>query len=80
VLRPSDLVLSRTASAGPAPRNRFPARITRIEPGPAVAWVHLDAGGTDLVAAVTAGTAEELALAAGGEVVVSIKATAVHLI
>lgn len=80
VLRPSDLTLSRTTSGGPAPRNRFPARVTRIERGSAVAWVHLDAGGTALVAAVTAGTAEELGLASGSEMIVSIKATAVHLI
>ncbi len=80
VIRPADLLLSRTATPGPAPRNRFEATVTRIERGSAVAQVHLDAGGTALVAAVMTTTAEELELAPGTRVVVAIKATAIHLI
>jgi len=80
VIRPADLALSRGASEGPAPRNRFSARVSRIERETAVAQVHLDVGGTGLVAAVMAVTAEELGLAPGVDVQVAIKATAIHLI
>lgn len=80
VLRPADLVLSRTASAGPAPRNRFEGRIVRIERGSAVAHVHLDVAGISMVAAVMTSTAEEMGLSAGGAIMVAVKATAVHLI
>ena len=80
VIRPADLLLSRTEGHEPAPRNRFPAVITRVERGSAVAQVHLDAGGTALVAAVMSTTAEELGLAPGATVAVAIKATAIHLI
>jgi molybdopterin-binding protein len=80
VLRPADLIVSRDRSAGPAPRNRLPARVNRVEHGSAVAHVHLDVAGTALVAAVTASTAEEMSLATGDQVVVSVKATAIHLI
>ena len=80
VLRPADLIVSRDRSEGPAPRNRLAATVVRIERGAAVAQVHLDVGGTALVATVTTVTAEEMALAAGNAVVVSVKATAIHLI
>ena len=80
VLHPADLLVSRTALVGPAPRNRFGAKVIRIERGPAVAYVHLDVRGTALVAAVMTRTAEELELAAGCDVIVSVKATAIHLI
>ncbi|MGQ0703053.1 MAG: ABC transporter ATP-binding protein [Gemmatimonadales bacterium] len=80
VLRPADLTLSRTMVEGPAPRNRFVARVRQIEPESAVAHVHLDVDGIALVAAVMAATAEELGLAPGVEIHVAIKATAVHLI
>ena len=80
VLRPADLLLSKDRSAGPAPRNRLAATVVRIERGSAVAHVHLDVAGVALVAAVTAATAEEMALAVGDPVVVSVKATAIHLI
>lgn len=80
VIRPADLLLSRTEGHEPAPRNRFAAVITRVERGSAVAQVHLDAGGTALVAAVMSSTAEELGLSPGVTVAVAIKATAIHLI
>ena len=80
VLRPADLTLSRTTVAGPAPRNRFVARVRRIEPESAVAHVHLDVAGIALVAAVMTTTAEELGLATGVEVPVAVKATAIHII
>lgn len=80
VLRPADLLLSRGATAGPAPRNRFLATVTRIERESAVAHVFLEVRGTALVATVMTRTAEELGLLAGQRVEVAIKATAVHLI
>jgi molybdopterin-binding protein len=80
VLRPADLMVTRIATAGPAPRNRFAARVTRVERGAAVAHVHLDVEGTALVAAVMTTTAEELDLVAGLTVMVGVKATAIHLI
>jgi len=80
VIRPADLLVSRTITQAPAPRNRFDATVTRVERGSAVALVHLDAGGTALLAAVMTTTAEELELAPGERVAVAIKATAIHLI
>jgi molybdate/tungstate transport system ATP-binding protein len=80
VLRPADLLVSRTSSPGPAPRNRLAATVSRVEHGSAVAYVHVDISGTALVAAVTTTTADELALKPGDRVEVSVKATAIHLI
>ena len=80
VIRPADLALSHEATLGPAPRNRFSARVTRIERETAVAQVHLRVDGIELVAAVMSVTAEELGLAPGLVVQVAIKATAIHLI
>lgn len=80
VLRPTDLLLSRDAGSGPAPRNRFDAAVTAVERETAVAHVHLEVRGIGLVATVMTSTAEQLALAPGLRVSVAIKATAVHLI
>jgi molybdopterin-binding protein len=80
VLRPADLLLSRGSTDATTPRNRFPATVTRVEPGSAVTQIHLDASGTALVSAVMSSTAEELGLVPGVQVTVAIKATAVHLI
>ena len=80
VIRPADLLIGRSSLPAPAPRNRFEATVTRVERGSAVAQVHLDARGTALVAAVMSTTAEELGLAPGLQVVVAIKATAIHII
>ncbi|HEU5217552.1 MAG TPA: ABC transporter ATP-binding protein [Gemmatimonadales bacterium] len=80
VLRPADLLLSKERSPGPAPRNRLAATVVRIERGSAVAQVHLEVAGVGLTAAVTAATALEMGLAAGDGVIVSVKATAIHLI
>jgi molybdopterin-binding protein len=80
VLRPADLMVSRTSTPGPAPRNRLAATVIRVEHGSAVAHVHVDVSGVALAAAVTTTTAEELGLVPGDAIVVSIKATAIHLI
>lgn len=80
VLRPADLMVSRSSTPGPAPRNRLAATVIRVEHGSAVAHVHVDVSGVALAAAVTTTTAEELGLVPGDAIVVSIKATAIHLI
>jgi molybdopterin-binding protein len=78
VLRPEDLLLSREPIAGSA-RNRFAAVVSRVERVGPVSYVHLDAG-RPLTAAVTTASAEELALHPGIDVVVTVKATAIHLV
>jgi len=60
-------------------RNRLPGRIRRLAPAGAIARVEVDCG-FDVVARLTRRSIEEMALDAGSEVVVSFKATAVHLI
>jgi molybdopterin-binding protein len=78
VLRPEDLLLSREAMPGSA-RNRFPAVVSRVERVGPVSYIHLDAG-CSLTAAVTSVSSEELGLAPGVQVVVTVKATAIHLV
>jgi len=78
VLRPEDLMLSREPLTGSA-RNRFPAVVNRVERVGPVSYVHVDAG-RPLTAAVTTASAAELGLDAGVEVVVTVKATAIHLV
>ena len=80
VIRPADVLLSDHDVAGPAPRNRFNATITRIERESAVTHVSLEVSGTGLGAVVMTSTANELGLAVGRRVSVAVKATAVHLI
>jgi len=78
VLRPEDLTLSRATIAGSA-RNRLAAVVQRVERVGPVSYIHLDAGRL-LTAAVTSASAEELGLSAGANVVVTVKATAIHLV
>ncbi len=79
-LRPEDVSLSAPgADVAGSVRNRLPGRVRRIAPAGAVARVEVDCG-VDIVARLTRRSIEEMALDAGSEVVVSFKATAVHLI
>ncbi len=79
-LRPEDVSLSLPGGdAAGSVRNRLPGRVRRIAPTGAVARVEVDCG-VDIVARLTRRSIEEMALDAGSEVVVSFKATAVHLI
>ncbi len=78
VLRPEDLTLSRDPIPGSA-RNRFAAVVSRVERVGPVSYVHLDAG-RPITAAVTSASADELALDTGVAVVVTVKATAIHLV
>jgi molybdate/tungstate transport system ATP-binding protein len=79
VIRPEDLLVSRTPFPD-YPRNRFPARVTRLERLGPVTHIQLEAAGEALMASVTTATADRLALSAGDEVGVALKATAVHLL
>lgn len=78
VLRPEDLLLSREPMPGSA-RNRFRAVVQRVERVGPVCHVHLDAG-RPLVAAITSASADALGLVPGADVLVTIKATAIHLV
>jgi tungstate transport system ATP-binding protein len=60
-------------------RNHFPAQVTRILPWGVALKVHLDCG-FPLVAFVTRPSVEILSLHEGGTVIVTFKATAVHVI
>ncbi len=80
-LRPEDIVLAPAGDGGQvtSARNHLPAAVRRILPAGPYVRVELDAG-FPLVALITKQSLEDLALAAGSEIVASFKATAVHLI
>jgi molybdopterin-binding protein len=79
VIRAEEVLLSLEPQATSSARNHFRGRITEISTGGALTRVSLDVGGSVLVAALTTRSAEELALADGGEANASFKAMAVHL-
>ncbi len=60
-------------------RNQLDARVVELAPSGVLTHVTLEAGGVELVAAITTHSAEELGLVPGGSVVAALKATAVHL-
>jgi len=60
-------------------RNQIPARITSIKPGEAIANVHLDANGVEMVASVTVEAVQQLGLTEGTNVTAVIKASDVIL-
>jgi molybdopterin-binding protein len=60
-------------------RNQLKGTVTGVTEGAVMAEVVVDIGGQEVVAAITRGSAESLALAAGDEVTVIIKATEVIL-
>jgi molybdopterin-binding protein len=60
-------------------RNQIPARVTSIHAGEAIANVHLDANGVELVASITVEAVRELGLAEGSNVTAVIKASEVIL-
>lgn len=78
VIRPEDVLLNRDPFPG-TPRNRFAARVTRVERSGPLAHVHLDAG-AQFVAVITAATADTLRPAVGETLHAALKATAVHLV
>jgi molybdopterin-binding protein len=77
---PTDIFVSTQPLASSA-RNVFTGRVTgmAIEQRGAGVHVRADMGGVELIAAVTAQAAKDLALAPGGTVVFSFKATAVQV-
>ena len=60
-------------------RNQLPGTVTSITTGTVMAEVLVDAGGQELVAAITRSSVERLGLAVGDAVTVVIKATEVML-
>jgi tungstate transport system ATP-binding protein len=80
-IRPEEVTLlaATEVSLPSSARNHFPARVTRVLPWGVVFKVHLDCG-FPLVAFVTRPSIEVLGLRAGTTVIVTFKATAVHVI
>ncbi len=80
-LRPEDVVVAPAPADLPASsaRNKLRARITRLTPLGSQVRVSVDCG-FPLVALITRRSAEELSFGVGSEVLVSFKATAVHLL
>ena len=78
VIRAEEVLLSLEPQSSSA-RNHFRGRITDISTLGALTRVSLDVNGSPLVAALTTRSAQELALAVGGEAYASFKAMAVHL-
>lgn len=78
-IRPENVTLALDDGRQMSARNVFPARVVRITPRGFYNKVELD-GGCFLVAYVTLRALEELALTEGQTVIVSFKATAVHVI
>ena len=60
-------------------RNQVAGKVTAVQPGSVMAEVTIDAGGSEIVAAVTRASVERLGLSAGDDVVALIKATEVML-
>ena len=60
-------------------RNQLKGTVRSVELGTVMAEVVVDVGGQEIVAAITRGSVEHLALAAGAEVTVIIKATEVMI-
>ena len=78
VIGADEITLSREAKETSA-RNSFAGRVIAISGAGALVRVEIDVEGTPLVAVVTSGAARELALAAGTNVHLSFKATAVRI-
>jgi len=60
-------------------RNQLPGTVKSVKTGSVMAEVVVDIGGKEIVAAITAGSAEKLGLAEGERVVVLVKATEVMI-
>jgi molybdopterin-binding protein len=79
VIRGEDVVLARTRPGPSSARNVLEGVVVEVATEGSLARVTVDVHGVPLVAALTTSAVEELQLAAGVEVVASVKATAVHL-
>lgn len=78
VVRPEDIVLS-LAEHRDSARNHKEGTVVRLERGGPVTLVHLDVG-RPLIASITSTSAEDMSLRAGMRVILSFKATAIHLV
>jgi molybdopterin-binding protein len=78
VIRPEDIVLSLTQHADSA-RNHMRGVVRRLERLGPVTLVHLDVG-RPLIASITTASSEDMGLAAGNNVVLTVKATAILLV
>ena len=79
VIRPEDLLVSKTPFAS-YPGNRFDAVVRRVERLGPVATLHIEVKGIPLLASVTTATVDTQSFAAGDQVHVALKATAIHLL
>ena len=73
-----EITLSHDAERTSA-RNSFGGRVIAVSGAGALVRVEIDVDGTPLVAVVTAGSARDLALAAGAPIHLAFKATAVRI-
>lgn len=78
VIRADEIALS-PARRESSVRNQLDARVLELAPSGVLTRVTVQAGGVELVAAITTRSAEDLGLAPGRDVVAALKATAVHL-
>ena len=60
-------------------RNQLPGTVKSVKTGTVMAEVVVDIGGNEIVAAITAGSAQKLGLAEGERVIVLVKATEVMI-
>lgn len=78
VIRPEDIVLSLTQHLDSA-RNHMQGVVSRLERTGPVTLVHLDVG-RPLIASITTASSDEMGLAVGNSVVLTVKATAILLV
>lgn len=79
LFRSEDVTIDLPGSTRSSARNVFPGRIKRLVALRPVVQIVIDCG-VDITALVTASSAEDLALSEGKEVLVSVKATAIHVL
>ncbi len=79
IIRAEEILVSRAAPGPSSARNHFAGHVSAITPAGPIWRVTIDAGGAELVAALTTYSADELALKIGDMVYFTFKATAVHL-
>jgi molybdopterin-binding protein len=79
IIRAEEILVSRGAPGQSSARNHFEGRVSAITSAGPLWRVAIDAGGAELVAALTTYSADELALKIGDTAYFTFKATAVHL-
>lgn len=79
IIRPEDIVIRRRAGEEASARNHLHGTVERLEAAGPITQVYADAG-LPLVAAITTASAGELGLCSGERVILTFKATAVHVV